>query len=49
MTRSTVNGRPVYLSRTAAGWAVKWGRTVIAHRPTWREALAEIIELYIMA
>jgi hypothetical protein len=46
MTRSTVDGRPVFLTRTRSGWAVKWGRTIIARRPTWQQALDEILKLY---
>ena len=46
MTRDTVDGRPVFLSRTRTGWAVKWGRTTVAHFRSWRAALDEIIRMY---
>ena len=45
MTRTTVDGRPVFLRRTRTGWAVKWGWTIISHHRNWQEAVDEIIEL----
>lgn len=46
MTRTTVEGRPVFLRKTCSGWRVKWGRTVIGVYPTWKDALKEIMELF---
>ena len=46
MTRSTVDGRPVFMRHTRFGWQVRWGRTAIALCRTWQEALDEIIRLY---
>lgn len=46
MIRETVDGRPIYLSRGAEGWLVKWGRTVVAVCSTWREAMREILDLF---
>ncbi len=47
MTRETVDGRAVSLRRTKTGWAVRWGRTVIANCRTWQEAVQNIIALYL--
>ena len=46
MTREYVDGRPVFLSKTRKGWAVKWGRTIIGYYPTWKEAVTEILGMF---
>lgn len=46
MIIETVDGRPLRLRKNRFGWQVLWGRTVIAFRRTWRDALDEILKLY---